>query len=42
MLFEENFKNYLPKEDTKGPKARASAPSDLRVPITAPFWSARP
>lgn len=43
---QENFgftvKFCLPKDEAKGPTALASAPSDLSVPITAPFWSALP
>ena len=43
-MFNKNIKEkrLLPKEETKGPTALANAPKERNVPITAPFWSARP
>lgn len=35
-------KVIIPRDDVRGPKARAREPSDLNVPITAPFWSTLP
>jgi hypothetical protein len=32
----------IPILATMGPTARASAPSDLKIPITVPFWSCEP
>jgi len=35
--------NYnIPILATMGPTARAKAPSDLKIPITVPFWSCDP
>lgn len=36
------LKDILPEQNTKGPKARASAPIDRNIPIIFPFWSLVP